>query len=226
MSEPDAGGHDAADPGRRDLLKLMGMAPIAGALDWNAAQVERATRKVRALTAATEAVQPAAYAPTFFTSREWPTVRMLADYVIPRDERSGSATDARAPEFMDFILGEPGANENTRVAIRGGLAWLDVESRRRFGTPFVDATDPQRRQLLDDIAWPEKAAPAMSYGVSFFNRFRDMTAAAFFSSSVGWKDLQYIGNTFNPGWNGCPPEANAKLGVSQDQMKTRIPIQR
>lgn len=225
MSEHDASG--APDAGRRDLLKLMGMAPLAGALDWNAAQVERATRRVRALAAADETgAQPAEFTPTFFTPREWRTVRMLADYVIPRDERSGSATDAKAPEFMDFILGEPGANENTRLAIRGGLAWLDVESRRRVGAPFVDATDPQRRQLLDDIAWPDKAPPAMSYGVAFFNRFRDMTAAAFFSSSVGWKDLQYIGNTFNPGWNGCPPEANAKLGVTPDVMKTRIPIQR
>ena len=29
---------------------------------------------------------------------------MLVDYIIPRDERSGSATDAEVPEFMDFML--------------------------------------------------------------------------------------------------------------------------
>jgi hypothetical protein len=68
--------------------------------------------------------------------------------------------------------------------------------------------------VLDDIAWPEKAVPAMSTGVAFFNRFRDSVASAFYSSPTGWKDLQYVGNVFNPNWNGCPEPALRKLGVS------------
>ena len=147
---------------------------------------------------------------------------MLADYVIPRDERSGSATDAKVPEFMDFIMADPDGSDNARLAMRGGLAWLDNESRRRFDQPFTAATDAQRRAILDDIAWPNKARPEMSHGVAFFNRFRDMTASGFFSSETGWKDLRYMGNTFVPEWTGCPPEALAKLGVSYDLMKTRV----
>ena len=54
----------------------------------------------------------------------------------------------------------------------------------------------------------------MSQGVAFFNRFRDLTASGFFSSEMGWKDVRFVGNVFNPGWNGCPPEAMTKLGVS------------
>jgi hypothetical protein len=141
-------------------------------------------------------------------------VRVLVDYIIPRDERSGSATDAKVPEFMDFLLADSEASPASRVAMRGGLAWLDEESRRRFNKAFVDSSDAQRRQVLDDIAWPAKARPEMSHGVAFFNHFRDLTASGFFSSAMGWKDLQYLGNVAIPEWKGCPPEALAKLGVS------------
>jgi hypothetical protein len=110
--------------------------------------------------------------------------------------------------------------------MRGGLAWLDLQASERFGKTFVTATDSQRRAILDDIAWPKKAKPEHSQGVAFFNRFRDLTASGFFSSEMGYKDVKFVGNVFNPNWNGCPPEANAKLGVSHDLMKTRVPVQR
>ena len=80
----------------------------------------------------------------------------------------------------------------------------------------------QRREILDDIAYPAKAKPEMSHGVAFFNRLRDMTASGFFSSSMGWQDLKYQGNVFNPGYDGCPPAALEKLGVSYDVMQTRV----
>jgi gluconate 2-dehydrogenase gamma chain len=123
---------------------------------------------------------------------------------------------------MDYLLAEKDANPATQVAMRGGLAWIDTESQKRFAKTFVDATDAQRRQILDDIAYPQKAPPGMSYGVAFFNRLRDMPASGFYSSTIGWKDLQYIGNVFNPGYDGCPPAALEKLGVSYDVMTTRV----
>jgi hypothetical protein len=124
---------------------------------------------------------------------------------------------------MDFVLSDALTSENNRIAMRGGLAWLDNECRKRFdGKTFIQATDAQRREVLDDIAWPRKAKPEHSYGVTFFNRFRDMTAAGFFSSKMGWDDLKYIGNVFNPNWNGCGDAANAKLGVSHDLMATFV----
>jgi hypothetical protein len=98
--------------------------------------------------------------------------------------------------------------------MRGGLAWLDNESRRRFGKDFITATAANRSALLDDIAWPDRAAPELSQGVAFFNRFRDLTASGFFSSKMGVQDLRYMGNTVVPVWKGCPDEALAKLGVS------------
>jgi gluconate 2-dehydrogenase gamma chain len=197
---------------RRDMVKMLALAPLAGVLEFTGIDVDRAARKVAALKPPGAA--GSAFAPAFFDAHEWETVRVLVDYVIPKDARSGSATDAKVPEFMDFILADADASPAARIGIRGGLAWLDAESTKRFGKEFVAASDAERRRILDDIAWPEKARPEMSHGVAFFNRFRDFTASGFFSSSVGFEDLKYMGNTFVPEWTGCPPEALAKLGVS------------
>jgi len=151
------------------------------------------------------------YEPKHFTPHEWDTVRLLVDLIIPRDERSGSATDAGVPEFMDFMLGD---DPDLETPVRGGLAWLDHACDDRYGKTFVTASDGERTALLDDIAWPKKAKPEHSAGVAFFNSFRDLTASGFFSSKLGVQDLRYIGNTFVAEWKGCPPEALAKLNVS------------
>ena len=203
---------------RRDAIKAMALLPFAAAWDFSSPQLERASQAF-AIPAGT------AYAPQFFTAAEWETVRMLADYIIPRDERSGSATEAKVPEYIDWLMADKEVSESTRVAMRGGLGWLDIESSERFGKIFVSATDAQRRSILDDIAWPKKARPELAHGVTFFNRFRDLTASGFFSSEMGYKDVRFVGNVFNPDWKGCPPEAMAKLGVSHDLMKTRIPVE-
>lgn len=192
------------DLNRREAMQILGGIPLLAA-GLSPQAVSRATLAARDALAAR-----ATFAPRFFTPHELASAGVLADLVIPRDERSGGATDAGVPEFMDFILDE---NEEMRTPFRGGLAWLDGESRRRFGKDFVEATDAQRRQVLDDIAWPARAKPEFSQGVAFFNRFRDLTASGFFSSRLGVEDLQYIGNQFVTEWQGCPPAALAKLGV-------------
>jgi gluconate 2-dehydrogenase gamma chain len=209
---------DATTVDRREAVKALSLLPFAFAWDLTAPQLERAMSVFNAAPAQ-------AYVPKFFTREEWRTVGMLADYIIPRDERSGSATDAKVPEYMDFLLADKEASDSSKVSMRGGLGWLDIECEERFGTSFVRSTDAQRRQVLDDIAWPAKARPALSQGVAFFNRFRDLTASGFFSSEMGWKDVRYVGNVFNPGYAGCPPEALSKLGVTGDEMKTRVPVE-
>ena len=207
---------------RRDALKVFAVAPLAGALEWSGPSVERATKYVAALHADDEAGESAPYAPKFFTAHEWRTVRVLADMIIPKDERSGSATDAKAPEFIDFMLMDKETSEGSRVSMRGGLAWLDAEMRKRFDTDFIDATDANRRQVLDAIAYPKKVNPELRRGSQWFDRFRNNVGSAFFSSQMGWKDLQYIGNVFNPNWNGCPPAATQKLGVSYEEFDASL----
>lgn len=199
---------------RRDALQ--GLLAIPAGLALSPDALERARAHVadalsdQGAAPAQGAAQPAAYQPKQFTSDEWHFVRILVDDVIPRDADSGSATEAGVPEFMDFMMfDQPGRQD----AMRGGLAWLDSESRRRFDRTFVAAADAERRAILDDISWPGRAPPEMSHGVAFFNRFRDLTAAGFWTSKMGIDDLGYIGNVSVRSWNGCPDEVLRRLGL-------------
>jgi hypothetical protein len=187
---------------RREALGAIAAAAATAAFRLTPEEIRRAAKAV--------AAAPQPFQTQFFTPHEFQTVRVLADLIIPRDERSGSATDAGVPEFMDFTMND---RPDAQVEMRGGLAWLDAESRERFGKAFVDAADAERTALLDDIAWPKKAKPEYSQGVAFFNFFRDLTASGFYSSKIGIADLDYRGNTFVREWTGCPPAALEKLGV-------------
>lgn len=200
---------------RREILKLFGSVPLAAGFAFSEAQAQTAHHHIRQAAAAGKA---APYTPKFFTPHEWDTVRLLVDIVIPKDERSGSATDALVPEFMDFILRDPLAElrvlERNQTRMRGGLAWLDLECGQRFsGKTFLQASEAERTAVLDDIAYPKKAAPERSHAVAFFNAFRDLTASGFWSSKMGVQDLQYTGNKFVAEWKGCPPEVLKKLGI-------------
>ncbi|HEX2206803.1 MAG TPA: gluconate 2-dehydrogenase subunit 3 family protein [Longimicrobium sp.] len=195
---------------RREALGVLAALPLAAAFEPAPGTAAHEILAAREAVAA-ETAAAAAYELKFFTPHEWETVRVLVDLVIPRDERSGSATDAGVPEFMDFMLD---AYPSMRLWMRGGLAWLDTESRARFGRPFAQAAEAERTAILDDIAWPARARPEMSQGVAFFNRFRDLTSSGFWSTRMGVDDLQYMGNRGMLRWDGCPPEALAKLGVS------------
>ena len=188
---------------RREALTLIALAPFAGAA---ARPLE--TPKVEAEIAPQQAQH------RFFTAHEFALATALADLILHADERSVSASAAGVPEFMDFMLMDEATSEGSRVAVRGGLAWMDVESRRRYQRPFLQLAAGEQTAILDDIAWPARAKPEFSHGVAFFSRFRDMVASGFWSSQVGVRDLQYMGNVPNPSWNGCQPEALRKLGVS------------
>ena len=127
---------------RRDAVHLLTVAPLAAAFRWAPESVREASALAR------EALERAApYDPKNFTAREWETVRLLVDLIIPKDERSGSATDAGVPEFMDFMLGD---DPDLQTPMRGGLAWLDHECDDRYGKTFVTCTDAERAGLLED----------------------------------------------------------------------------
>lgn len=198
---------------RRDTLKVLGAASLAASLP-GPLRAALPPEIRRAAIAAEQALLQGHYDPVFFTPDEWRTVRVLADMIIPRDGRSGSATDAGVPEFMDFTVND---REYLRLPLRGGLAWLDDASRERYGVVFVEASGSQRAALVDEIAWPDRAAPEVEAGVAFFNRFRDLTASGFYTSRIGLEDVQYRGNRHVAEWNGCPPEACRHIGVSYEE---------
>jgi len=144
-----------------------------------------------------------------------------------RVERDGVVLADAGSSVMVFETGLPTRYYLDRTAVNVGLlsSSATVTACPYKGTTSAYWSFRDGGTVLDDIAWPAKARPEMSHGVAFFNHFRDLTASGFFSSEMGWKDVRYVGNTFNPTWNGCPPEAMAKLGVSQDVMKTRVRVE-
>lgn len=193
------------DLSRRDMLSTMGTI-AAGAFLLPPHVGEAMRRAQHALDHA--AATGTAYQPKNFLPQEWETVRMLVDYIIPKDSHSGSATDAGVPEFMDVMLG---LDPSLITRHRAGLTWLDTESINRHNKFFTLITDAQRRQLLDDIAWPAKARREMMPGVNWFNSFRDFTASGFYTSKIGIKDVGYLGNTAVAEWKGCPANAVNRL---------------
>jgi hypothetical protein len=195
--------------GRREILKLFAAAPLAQ-FAVTLVDVENAARRADEVLQAA-AQRGAQFKPKFFTAEEWRLTRVLADRVIPKDARSGSATDAGVPEFMDFMMG---AYPDMQKWMREGLRWTDDQAKTRFTKRFAESTVAEQTAILDDIAYPKKARAEMKPGADFFTRFRNLTASGFWSSKIGVADLQYMGNRPISAWNGCPPAALAKLGVS------------
>lgn len=198
------------DVNRRTMLQWLAAAPAAAVFTWTDAEARAANAAARAsLRQAAQA--GATFQPQFFTAHEWATVRTLVDDIIPRDDRSGSATEAAVPEFMDFMMID---QPNRQTAMRGGLAWLDQECRNRFDKDFGACNQTERHAVLDDISWPARAPDSLAPGVRFFATFRDLTASGFWTSKMGIEDLGYQGNVYLSGWDGCPEPALRKLGLS------------
>lgn len=150
---------------------------------------------------------------TFFTEAEMEMVSVLADIIIPADEDSGSATDAGVPDFIEFMMKDQPAMQ---VPTRGGLMWLNNQCIRRFDKPFLECSENEYMEVIDDIAWPDDAEEEMMYGVRFFNRMRNLVATGFFTSEMGIEYLDYQGN--RPGfWDGVPEDVLQKHGLTYDQ---------
>ena len=184
---------------RRDILKLMATVPAAAMATAPAVAGAASPQLPTGLGAAE-------YVPKTLNPQEWKTVRA--------DSSSSSAVQAGVPEFIDDWLDFKGGDLATQI--HGGLAWLDLETGRLFGNAFVDCSAAQQKQILDRIAYPEKAAPEDAGAVAFFNHLRDLVVSGYFTSEAGIRELPYLGNEPRAEWDGCPPAALGKLGLNSD----------
>ena len=145
----------------------------------------------------------------FFDAHEMTTITLIADLIIPKDEHSGSASDAGVPAFIEFIVKDEPIHQ---LPMRGGLRWLDIQCLNRNGKDFAGSTPEQQVAMLQEIAYPMKAKPELQQGVAFFSKIRDLTAIGFFTSKMGIEDLGYKGNS--PGkWEGVPSEVLKQYGL-------------
>ena len=191
---------------RRGMLKLLGAVP-------GAALAASSPLSAQTLPEPATAASEPPYKPKVFSPHEWITVQLLCGLMIPAADHDGGALQAGVPEFIDDWLSFKGGDLAAQV--HGGLTWLDLESNRLFQHDFADSTDAQQKQILDRIAYPEKAAPEDSSAVAFFNRLRDLVVSGYYTSRVGFKALPYLGNEPQDSWNGCPAPVLTKLGIEK-----------
>jgi len=154
---------------------------------------------------------------TFFTEHEMATITILGDIIMPKDSVSGSASDAKVPAFIEFIVKDMPRHQ---TPMRGGLRWLDMQCLKRYEKAFKDCSEQQRMEMVNEIAWPKKAKPEMIAGVSFFNLMRNLTTTGFYTSEIGVTDLGYMGNRPNQ-WNGVPDDVLKQYGLAYSERELK-----
>jgi Gluconate 2-dehydrogenase subunit 3 len=154
---------------------------------------------------------------TYFTPGEMETITVLGDIIIPKDDVSGSASDAKVPDFIEFIVKE---KPEYQVPMRGGLRWLDLQCYNRYQNAFTGCSKQQQIEIVDAIAYPKKAKPEMEQGVSFFNLMRNLTATGFYTTEMGGKDVGYMGNQPNQ-WNGVPADVLKQYNMAYTEKELK-----
>ena len=188
---------------RRDVLKTLALGAAGGSV-LQVIPLEAAELAHQMVHKEKAAAPAGKYAPKYFTARQYETLTSLCDTIIPKDEQSGGAVEAGAPEFIDLLTSE---NEEFQLALGGGLMWLDHYCTDHYETSYLECTPEQRKEVIDLIAYRKnaKATPELHQGVAFFAFLRNMTCDGFYTSKIGIADLQYIGNVTRSEWPGCPP---------------------
>jgi hypothetical protein len=167
----------------------------------------------------TKIFRPGDLWPLILTPAQRRTAAALCDVIIPADSVSPSATSVGVVDFLAEWVSAPYPHQQTdRPIILDGLAWMDAEGLRRFGKEFAALKDTQQHLICDDICFEPRAQPAFAQAARFFARYRDLTAGGYYSTPVGRKDLQYIGNVALKSFEGPPLDLLQKLGLSPEQM--------
>ena len=159
--------------------------------------------------------QPGEVWPLILSPAQRRAATALCDVIIPADAGSPSASDLGVPAFIDEWVSAPYAgHDRDREVIGAGLDWLDAEAQKRFGTDFAGLVWTQKSQICDGICYAPKALPAYRQAAEFFRRFRNLTAGGFYTTPEGMKDIGYVGNVPTASFEGPPPAALAKLGLT------------
>jgi gluconate 2-dehydrogenase gamma chain len=181
---------------RRQMLKILGTAAVAaqfpGFSKWGFAcgHIGKAALQIK----------PAQYHPQFFTAAEYAMVERLTDVIIPSDSTPG-ATEAGVAEFIDFMLA---SGTDVQYAFRTGLTWLNAYSEQVSGKKFGELTPEQQTSLLEPLAYKNKTKPGVEAGRRFFRMVREFTVMGFYSSEIGFKELDNPALKFYSESPACP----------------------
>ena len=192
---------------RRDILRNLAIGAAGGSvLQMIPAQ---AAELAHELIQKERAASAGKYTPKYFPAHQYQTLLVLCDAIIPKDEVSGGAVEAGAPEFIDLLSSE---NKEYQETLGGGLMWLDDFCADRYQRTFLECTPEQQKEVLNLIAYRKNAQqdPTLSQGSAFFAKLRQMTCDGFYTAKIGIEDLMYIGNTALGSFPGCPPLPESK----------------
>ena len=153
--------------------------------------------------------------PLTFTAAQRRLAGTLADIIIPADDRSPSASAVGVVEFIDEWVSAPyPVNQRDRPVVLDGFIWLDAEAARRFGKGFSELDTTEQNGICDDICDESRAVTVRRDAARSFALYRDLTAAGFYSTPVGRRDLGYIGNVPLARFDGPPPALLKKLNLA------------
>lgn len=181
---------------RREILRILGTAAAAahfpGFSKWGFAcgHIGKAALQIK----------PAQYSPQFFTSGEYAMVERLTDIIIPSDATPG-AKEAGVAEFIDFMVA---SDPEEQYPFRTGLAWLNAHSERKQGNKFVELTLEQQISLLEPLGFKDRARAGEEEGQVFFGLIREYTVTGFYTSEIGFKELDNPALKFYSESPECP----------------------
>jgi gluconate 2-dehydrogenase gamma chain len=182
------------DVSRRDALKTL--AAGLGAVAVVPLMPAEAAESVRQAIAARKAGAPLA----FFTPAQHRTVDVLAEQIIPADDRSPGAHDAGVADYLDYVLSRSPAG--AQQVWTDGLAALDQASRAQAGRPFASATPAQQVAVLTEAAKNE-FSPSTPLE-HFFTEAKAQTIFAYYTTDIGiHQELRYKGNQYLAEFVGC-----------------------
>ncbi len=144
----------------------------------------------------------AAPAPKVLSPSQYATLEALVEAIIPADERSPGAKEARVADYIDLLLSEA-PDDSVRHTWLEGLTALDAEAGTRFRAPFSRLEAAQVEALLTDISRNEAAAEKTPLE-AFFTTTKQATIHAYYTSEIGiHKELRYKGNQLLAEFVGC-----------------------
>jgi len=162
-----------------------------------------------------KAYEKGAFWPLTMNAQQRQLAAALSDLIIPEDEHSPSASKVGVVDFIDEWISAPyPLQREDRTTVLHGFAWLDGEARHRFEQPFARLHEAQQRAICDPICNASRASADLQGPAQFFATYRNLTAAGFYTTLAGRKDLQYIGNVALTHFDGPPVELLKKLGLA------------
>jgi hypothetical protein len=134
------------------------------------------------------------------TAPQYATLDALVDAIIPTDERSPGAREARVADYIDLLLSE--ADAELRQQWLDGLAAVDAEATARHGAAVSTLPPAQLEALLVTMSRNERQPETPLE--RFFVTTKRAAIQGYYSSEIGiHKDLRYKGNQFLPEFHGC-----------------------